>query len=105
MNEKEVVNALGALAHEMRLSIIRFLISQGREGAAAGQVAEAIGAISSKASFHLANLERAGLIDSERQSRKIIYSVNLDALGQVIAFILDDCCNGNPDIRACCELP
>lgn len=105
MNEKEAVNTLGALAHEMRLGIIRLLVSRGSEGAPAGQIAEAIGAISSKASFHLANLERAGLIESERQSRKIVYRVNLDALGQVIAFILDDCCNGNPDIRACCELP
>ncbi len=105
MKEQIVLEALGALAQEMRLGIVRYLISKGDKGAAAGEIAEAMGAISSKASFHLAALERATLITSERQSRKIIYRANLDALGQVVSFILNDCCGGHPGIRACCGLP
>ncbi len=105
MREQIVLEALRALAQEMRLGIVRYLISKGDKGAAAGEIAEAMGAISSKASFHLAALERATLITSERQSRKIIYRANLDALGQVVSFILNDCCGGHPDIRACCGLP
>ena len=105
MKEKTVLDALGALSQETRLHILRYLISKGDDGAPAGEIAETVGAISSKASFHLSNLERAGLIISERQSRKIIYRANLDTLGQLVSFILNDCCGGHPDIRACCGLP
>ena len=97
--------ALGALSQETRLHIIRYLVSRGGDGAAAGEIAEMMDIISSKASFHLATLERAGLITSERQSRKIIYRASLDDLGQMISFILNDCCGGHPDIQACCGLP
>jgi ArsR family transcriptional regulator, arsenate/arsenite/antimonite-responsive transcriptional repressor len=105
MEEKKVLYALGALSQETRLHIIRFLVSKGKDGAAAGEIAEAMDVISSKASFHLATLERAGLVTSERQSRKIIYRASLDELGQMISFVLNDCCGGHPDIQACCQLP
>ena len=105
MEEKSVIDALGALAQEMRLNIVRYLIGKGSEGASAGDIARAMGAISSKTSFHLSTLEHAGLVSSQRQSRKIIYRANLDTLGGVISFVLNDCCAAHPDIRACCELP
>ena len=95
---------LGALSQETRLHIIRYLIGRGDEGAAAGEIAKAMKAISSKVSFHLSALERAGLISSERQSRKIIYRARLDNLGGLVSFLLNDCCGNHPDIRACCEL-
>ena len=77
MDEKNAVAMLGALSHEKRLHIIRYLVRRADKGAAAGEIAEAIDAISSKASFHLSALEQSGLISSERQSRKIIYRPNL----------------------------
>ena len=104
MNDKDAIAMLGALSQEMRLRIIRYLVGRGDEGAAAGEIAEAMGAISSKASFHLSTLEQAGLISSERQSRKIIYRARLDNLGSLISFMLNDCCGSDPDIRACCGL-
>jgi ArsR family transcriptional regulator len=103
MNEQDALKMLGALSQEMRLHIIRFLIARGDDGAAAGEIAEAMGAISSKASFHLSALERAGLISSERQSRKIIYRAKYDNLGGLVSFMLNDCCGNHPDIRACCD--
>ncbi len=105
MKEDMVIRALGALAQEMRLHIVRHLISKGSEGASAGEIAKVLNAISSKTSFHLSTLENAGLISSQRQSRNIIYRANLDTLGGVISFVLNDCCAAHPDIRACCELP
>jgi len=93
---------LGALSQEMRLHIIRYLIDRGDNGASAGEIAEKMDAIASKASFHLSALERAGLISSERQSRKIIYRARLDNLGGLVSFMLNDCCGNHPDIRACC---
>lgn len=104
MNEQDALKMLGALSQAMRLNIIRYLIERGDDGAAAGEIAEAMGAIASKASFHLAALERAGLISSERQSRKIIYRASFEALGGLVSFMLNDCCGNHPDIRICCGL-
>ncbi|MEM9781466.1 MAG: metalloregulator ArsR/SmtB family transcription factor [Pseudomonadota bacterium] len=93
---------LSALSQEMRLRMIRYLIGRGGDGAAAGEISEAMGAISSKTSFHLTVLERAGLISSERRSRQIIYRARLDNLGGLVSFMLEDCCANHPDIMACC---
>ena len=98
MNENQALDILSALSHETRLRIVRFLVQCGREGASAGDVANHVGAASSRASFHLSNLENAGVITSERQSRRIIYIVNFENLGGLIAFLLEDCCGGHPDI-------
>lgn len=102
MDEKQALSMLGALSHETRLRVVRYLVECGDEGASAGEVAEHVGAASSRASFHLANLEKAGVISSERQSRRIVYRADYQSLGGVISFLLNDCCGDHPDIRACC---
>jgi len=104
MNEKSALKMLGALSQETRLHIIRYLIDQGEDGAAAGEIADEMSVISSKASFHLAALERADLISAERQSRKIIYRARLENLGSLVSFMLNDCCRGHPDVLACCSV-
>ena len=105
MNEQEALGMLGALSQEMRLHIVRYLVGRGDEGGSAGEIAEAMGAIASKASFHLSALERAGLISSERQSRRIIYRARIESLGGLVSFLLNDCCDNHPDILACCVGP
>ncbi|WP_282606283.1 helix-turn-helix transcriptional regulator [Pelagibius sp. Alg239-R121] len=102
MKEKQALDMLGALSQETRIRIVRYLVGCGEQGAAAGDVGKQVGATSSRASFHLSTLEQAGVISSERQSRKIIYRANFDRLGGLISFLLDDCCGSHPDIRACC---
>ena len=103
MNEQQALNMLGALSQETRLRIVRYLVQCGFEGASAGEVGKQVNATSSRASFHLSALEQANVISSERQSRKIIYRANFSNLGSLISFLLNDCCDNNPDIRACCE--
>lgn len=93
---------LGALSQETRLRIVRYLIKCGPKGASAGDVGEHVEAASSRASFHLSALEKAGVISSERQSRHIIYRADTQNLGELISFLLNDCCDNHPDIRACC---
>lgn len=102
MRESQALGILGALSHETRLRIVRYLVRRGADGASAGDIAEQVGAASSRASFHLANLEHAGVIMSERHSRSIIYRANFTDLGGLISFLLEDCCGGHPDIVACC---
>jgi ArsR family transcriptional regulator, arsenate/arsenite/antimonite-responsive transcriptional repressor len=104
MEEKQVLAALAALSQETRLRIVRYLVECGDAGSAADDVGEHVEASSSRASFHLSTLEGAGVISSERQSRKIIYRANLGNLGGVISFLLNDACCDHPDIRACCSI-
>jgi len=93
---------LTALSQQTRLRIMRHLIRCGEEGASAGEVGQHVNATSSRASFHLSALENSGIIYSERQSRKIIYRAKHSEIGDLMSFLLDDCCGDHPDIRACC---
>lgn len=102
MEESQALDMLGALSQETRLRIVRHLVRCGPDGASAGDIAGAVDAAASRASFHLSNLESAGVVTTERRSRQIIYRANFARLGGLIAFLLEDCCGGHPDIVACC---
>ena len=104
MEEPQALDMLSALSQETRLRVVRFLISRGGEGATAGEVGGHVDATSSRASFHLSALENAGVISSERRSRNIIYRANFRNIGELISFLLADCCDNHPDIRACCGI-
>lgn len=92
----------GALSQETRLHIVRYLVECGEAGASAGEVGAKVKASSSRASFHLAALERAGVIASQRRSRSVIYRANLENLGGLVSFLLNDCCGSHPNVLACC---
>jgi DNA-binding transcriptional ArsR family regulator len=98
MMEAQALAAFTALSHETRLRIVRLLVTAGPEGLAAGAIGHQVGASSSRLSFHLAPLEQAGLIESRREARSIIYSARFPALSELVAFLMRDCCQGHPDI-------
>lgn len=100
MDERQALAALGALSQETRLRIVRMLVAAGPSGLAAGAIAEMLEASPSNVSFHLKELDRAGLIGQQRESRSIIYSANYDALGGLVRFLMEDCCAGHPEICA-----
>ena len=79
---------------------MRLLVEAGPDGMPAGAIGEAVKASSSNLSFHLSHLERAGLIESHREARSIIYSAAYPALGGLIAFLMRDCCKGRPEVCA-----
>jgi len=100
MKEKQALDAFAALSQETRLRIVRLLVEAGPDGMPAGGIGEAVKASSSNVSFHLSHLERAGLIESRREARSIIYSAAYPALGGLIAFLMRDCCKGRPEVCA-----
>ena len=69
----------------------------------AGEIGRAVAASSSRSSFHLSALSRAGLITSVRKSRSIIYRVDFDAVGALVGYLVKDCCNSNVVVLACCS--
>lgn len=94
------VDALGALAHETRLSVFRTLVRAGPEGMIAGAIAGHHGVPPSTMSHHLATLERAGLVQSERESRLIHYRADFPGMRRLLAFLMQDCCQGAPEMCA-----
>ena len=95
METRHAVTALGALAHEHRLSIYRRLVERGPEGLSAGAIGEAVGLAPSSLTFHLQNLHRAGLIVQRRESRSLIYSVDFDAMNALVGYLTENCCAGS----------
>ncbi len=100
MESREALAAFGALSQETRLTMLRMLVVAGPDGMAAGAVTEGIGNSASNSSFHLKELERAGLVTARRESRSIVYSANFEALRGLIRFLMEDCCSGRPEICA-----
>lgn len=109
MDERQALIAFGALAQETRLRLLRMLVVAGPEGLAAGVLAERAEVSASNVSFHLKEMERAGLVATRRESRSIIYRAEYDALSGLIRFLMEDCCSGRPEICApalaatCCD--
>jgi DNA-binding transcriptional ArsR family regulator len=94
------VDALGALAHETRLSVFRKLVKAGDDGMVAGNIAEHCRVPPSTMSHHLATLERAGLVQSTRESRLIRYRADFANMRRLLSFLMQDCCQGMPELCA-----
>jgi ArsR family transcriptional regulator, arsenate/arsenite/antimonite-responsive transcriptional repressor len=92
MKTPAAISAFGALAHEHRLAIYRLLVERGPEGLSAGIIGERVGLLPSSLTFHLQNLQRAGLISQQRVSRQLIYSADFDAMNELIGYLTDNCC-------------
>lgn len=98
MNKKQAVTSLAALAHDQRLGIFRLLVRQGPSGMAAYEIAEGIAASPTAASFHLKELDRAGLIHSSRQGRYVRYAVHVEGMRKLLDYLTEDCCQGQPEL-------
>jgi ArsR family transcriptional regulator len=95
MKTSEVIEALSALAHEHRLAVYRLLVERGPEGLAAGAIGERVGLVPSSLTFHLQNLQRAGLITQRRESRQLIYSADFTAMNGLVGYLTENCCGNS----------
>jgi ArsR family transcriptional regulator, arsenate/arsenite/antimonite-responsive transcriptional repressor len=100
MRTPEVIEALGALAHEHRLAIYRLLVQRGPDGLPAGTIGERVGLVPSSLTFHLQNLQRAGLIAQRRESRQLFYSADFAVMNGLVGYLTENCC-GNSGSECC----
>lgn len=91
------IDRLSALAHPARLAAFRLLIQAGPDGLAAGEIARLTGALPNTLSGQLAILERAGLTRSRRDGRSILHAANYEAMGALVTYLAEDCCEGAPE--------
>ena len=103
MDTNLAISAFATLGHAGRLSVFRLLMRHMPQGVRPTEIADALDLKQNTLSHHLADLERAGLIRATRQGRSIFYSVDLERAGQLVTFLVDDCCRGRPEI--CAHLP
>ena len=94
------VQRLSALAHESRLSVFRYLVQCGPKGAAAGEIAREFGISPNTLSAHLSLLNNAGLTQSRRDGRSIIYSAQYEGMSALMLYLAEDCCGGRPELCA-----
>jgi DNA-binding transcriptional ArsR family regulator len=109
MESRHAIEAFAALAQETRLSTFRLLVQRGPDGLHASEIAAQVGVPASTLSHHLGILERAGLLRSWRVQRQIFYATDYEGTRQLVAFLMEDCCQGRPEIcggiqaMACCD--
>lgn len=100
MDNESTILALAALAQSTRLDVFRLLVKREPEGLPAGEIAKALAVPQNTMSAHLAVLSRAGLVVARRISRSIVYRADLARFQAVMSFLVNDCCDGRPEICA-----
>lgn len=98
MDEERAVTALGALAQRSRLEAFRLLVHAGGQGLRAGEIARSLSIPHNTLSVHLAVLAQGGLVVSHREGRSIIYRVDWEGVRAVLVFLMEDCCQGQPEV-------
>lgn len=90
----DATKAFCALAQTTRLSILNLLATEGvrSKGLPAGDISLALGVPQNTLSFHLNQLESAGLINRRRAGRFIIYSANSNGMKNLLRYMIENCC-------------
>ena len=105
MKTPQAVKALAALAQDTRLAIYRLLVQQGPTGLAAGTIAQRLDIAGATLSFHLKELAHAGMVNSRQDGRFVYYSANYDQMNGLLAYLTDNCCQGDTCATACSPQP
>lgn len=100
MDTEPAILALAALAQSTRLDVFRLLVKHEPKGLAAGEVAKSLAVPQNTMSAHLAVLSRAGLVTARRSGRSIVYRADLARFQAVMSFLVNDCCDGRPEVCA-----
>jgi ArsR family transcriptional regulator, arsenate/arsenite/antimonite-responsive transcriptional repressor len=92
MKPKNAIESLAALAQDSRLAIFRLLVKRGPQGYTPTQIADKLSVPAPTLSFHLKELQRAGLVDVRRDGRFLHYRPNFAHMNRLIGFLTENCC-------------
>ncbi|MGJ8610598.1 MAG: helix-turn-helix domain-containing protein [Octadecabacter sp.] len=96
--ESLLTDRLAVLSHPQRMAVFRLLMRRTPDALPAGEISNALAIKPSTASVYLSALTSSGLIRQRRDATRLLYSINLDAVQDVIAGLLFDCCRGRADL-------
>lgn len=80
------------------MDVLRILVKAGNKGMLAGEIGEKLNVKQNTMSANLSVLLNAGLVKNERQGRSIRYFADFQGIRGVLAFLMEDCCGGNPEL-------
>lgn len=103
MDKKATITALGALAQETRLDVFRLLVTQGPAGLPAGAIAERLDVLPASLTFHLKELQHAGLITQRRLGRQLIYAAEYGAMNDLLSYLTENCCGRGQSCAPDCD--
>ena len=101
MESTNAVVALAALAHEGRLAIYRLLVEAGPSGLTVGDIAAKLGLPGATLSFHLGQLQHAGLVLARRDGRQLIQTADFGRMTALVDYLSENCCRGQSCAPAC----
>lgn len=103
LSPPDEIKKFAALSHATRLVVFRTVLRAGPQGVSAGALADAAQVSPSNLSAHLTVLTEAGLISVRADGRRRLFAPQLDEIAELVRFLVDDCCDGRPEI--CAVLP
>lgn len=92
MEIQQAAKIFSALSQETRLCALRLLVRAGPQGLPAGQMSKKLGVPCNTLSFHLAHLEKTGIVVSFRSGRSIIYQAQYEIIQKLVQFLVKNCC-------------
>jgi ArsR family transcriptional regulator, arsenate/arsenite/antimonite-responsive transcriptional repressor len=84
-----------AMGTEPRLRIVQLLLSAHPDGMVAGDIGIELDIPSSTLSHHLDKLKNEGLVKVRRDGTFLWYTVDTDALQELLGFLYAECCTRN----------
>jgi len=88
-----------ALGTEVRLQILRLLLSAHPEGMVAGEIQSELDIPASTLSHHLEKLRAEGLVSVRRESTFLRYTAHTAALQDLLGFLFEECCSRSKAVR------
>ena len=89
-----------ALGVEVRLQILRLLLSAHPDRMVVGDIQSELGIPASTLSHHLEKLKNEGLASVQRESTFLRYSANTAALEELLGFLFAECCSRSKAVSA-----
>lgn len=79
---EKAAHILKTIAHPLRIAIVDLLSKQGK--LSVGEITEKLGSEQSLTSHHLSNMKLKGVLASERDGQKILYSLKMEEVTGVL---------------------
>lgn len=88
-----------AIGAEPRLRIMQLLLTAHPQGLVVGDIQDELGIPASTLSHHLDKLKNEDLVRVRREGTFLWYTVNTEALQEIINFLYAECCTRNKAIE------
>ena len=98
MKSKRASKIFEALSSDVRLDLFRLLVKNAPGGLVQGEIARSLDIPATNLSFHLKAIVQSELVDVAREGRFMRYKANIPLMLNIIGYLTEECCSGDPDM-------